>query len=105
MVLGRDRHQAAVADPHDRRGTGIVAVGLVGALVVEDPHPSRQLRRHIQHRLADRDELLRHQRPQSSSAFDRPDPRDIGSRELQQAVALMTIRTDAQLVEQHLVFV
>ena len=49
---------ANVAQRHDRRCSGVVRVCLVGAAGVEQPHPGREGRGHIQHGLAGGDELL-----------------------------------------------
>src|SRR5439155_7463007 len=63
------------------------------------------LRRHVQHRLACGDELLRQQRAQPARSLDRPHPRLIPCSKLQQSFALMTIRTHTKLLEQHLALV
>ena len=62
-MIGRsDRTQPGVSQRDDRRGPGVVRVGLVGPTRVEQPHPRRQRRRHIHDALTGGDELLREQR-------------------------------------------
>jgi hypothetical protein len=95
-----DRAQAGVSQRDDRRGTGVVRVGLVGATRVQQPHPRRQCRWHIDDTLARRDELLCQQRTQTPGSFDRPRARLERCRESQQPVALPTIRGHAQLADQ-----
>jgi len=100
-----DPAQPAVPQRHDRRGPGVVGVGLVGATSIEQPDPSRQGRRHIQHRLAGTDQLLGQQRTQPRGRLDRPGAgREAGS-ELEQPVALASIRADSQLADDSLAVV
>jgi hypothetical protein len=58
VIDGSDSPEPAVSQRHDGGGACIVGVGLVGAGRVEQPHPSRQGRRHIEHDLPGSDELL-----------------------------------------------
>lgn len=84
---------------HDRSRTSVVGIALVAAFGVEHPDPSRQLRWHIQHRLARGDELLGHQRPRAGRALDRPAARLEARREPQQPVALRTVGVDSNLAD------
>jgi hypothetical protein len=51
VVLEGHLSQPAVAQGHDGSGAGVVSVGLVAVVVVEQPHPGGHLRRHVDHRL------------------------------------------------------
>ena len=75
VIFGPDTNESPVVDRDDRGRARIVGVVLVCALVVEHPHPRRQLRRHVQHGLARGDELLCQQCAQATRSFDRPHPR------------------------------
>ena len=74
VVLGG--HLAAVLGPQrrDRHRQGIVRVVLVRVPGLQQPHPGRQLRLHVQDPLAGGDELLGQQPAQPGSALDRPGP-------------------------------
>ena len=78
-------------------------VGLVAAFGVEQPHPRRQLRWHIEHRLAGRDELLRQQRAGAGRAFDRPTPRLEPRRERAAADRVACDRAHPDLADELLV--
>jgi hypothetical protein len=53
-----DLAEPRVAQRDDRRCSGVVRICAVGAAGVEQPHPGREGRGHIQHGLAGGDELL-----------------------------------------------
>ena len=74
VVIGD--HLAADRGPQrrDRHRQGIVRVVLVRVPGLQQPHPGRQLRLHIQDPLAGGDELLGQQAPQAGGALDRPGP-------------------------------
>jgi hypothetical protein len=95
-----DGSQPGVAQRDDCCGTRIVRVRFVGLTRVQEPHPRRERRRHIHDAFAGRDELLRQERAEAAGRFDRPGPRLEPGRELQQAVALPTIRVDARLADE-----
>jgi len=57
ILLGHDP-QAGVAERHDRYGTGIVGVVLLGPGGIEHPHPGRQGGGHIHHVFTRGDQLL-----------------------------------------------
>ena len=91
--------QRVVAQRHDRRGAGVVRVALVGAPRVQQPSPGRERRRHVQDGLAGGDELLGQQRAEPAGGFDGPRPRFERRGELEQPVALSTIRGDTELAD------
>jgi hypothetical protein len=91
--------QPRMTQRHDRRRASIVAVGLVAALSVKDPNPSREPGRHIHDVFAGGDELPRQQRTNPRRALDCPTTRFEPSRERQQTVALLTIGADPDLVD------
>jgi len=66
---------------------------------VQQPHPRRQRRRHVNHGLADSDELLREQSAETAGALDRPLPRLERRCEAQQTVALIAISDESELVD------
>jgi hypothetical protein len=76
-----------------------VGVGLVGTTRIEQADPSRQGRRHIHHRLAGGDQPLGEQRTQPGRRLDRPRAGREASSELEQPVALASIRADSQLAD------
>ena len=63
VILDGDVVQVAFAEGGDRHRAGVMTVRLVGLFVVQDPHPGRQLRWHIDHALTNGDQLLGKQRP------------------------------------------
>ena len=73
---------------------------LVVTARIQQPGPRRQHRRHIDHELAARDQLLRQQRANASRAFNRPQPRFELCRPTQQPVALATIGNHRQLAHE-----
>jgi hypothetical protein len=58
VITGSDPPEPVVAHRHDGGGACIVGVGLVGAGRVEQPHPRRQARGHVEDGLTGSDELL-----------------------------------------------
>ena len=99
MILGLDLAQRLVTKRDHRRRASVVAVGLVAAARVEEPHPSRQGRRDIDDAFPGSDELLGQQRPGPCRALDGPQPRRERSRPLQQPVTLPAIGGHPKLVE------
>ena len=75
LITRVDDVQRRRAPRHDRRRTGIVGIGLVDPAALEQPHPGRQLRWHIDHMLTGADELLGEQRPQPRRPLDGPGAR------------------------------
>ena len=82
-----DRTQPRVPQRHDRHRAGVVRVGLVDAIVVQQARTRRQRRWHIEHELTDGDELLRQQGTGTGRALDRPTPRLERCHERQQLVS------------------
>jgi hypothetical protein len=99
-----DRHdvQRRGSPGHDRRRASVVGIALVDPASFQQPHPSRQLRRDIDHVLAGTDELLSQHRPQPARPLHRPGARLEPLRPGQQAAALMTIGVDTDRVEHRL---
>jgi hypothetical protein len=75
-----------------------VAIGLGALLVVQQPHPGRQRRWHVEHLLAGCDELLRQQGAGAGGALDRPHARFVAMRPVQQLLALLTVGGHRHLV-------
>ncbi len=69
-------HRAAGPGPQrrDRDGQRVVRVVLVRVAGLQQPDPGRQLRLHVQHPLADGDELLGQQVTEPGSALHGPGP-------------------------------
>jgi hypothetical protein len=74
VVLGEHRAPGRGPQRRDRHRPGIVGVVLVGVTGLQQPHPGRQLGRHIQHLLTGSDQLLGQQMPQPGRALHRPGP-------------------------------
>ena len=55
-------------------GAGVVGIGLIAVVVVQQPHPGGQLRGHVDHGLAASDELLGQQRARPRRPFNGPQP-------------------------------
>jgi hypothetical protein len=105
VILECDDPQFRVSQRHDRSGSSVVRVGLVAARVVEEPHPRREGRRHVEDLLAGGDELLCQQRAGAGRAFDSPTPRFEARGERQRSISLRTIRVHADLAHELLVTV
>ena len=99
MVLAG--HLAAGPGPQrrDRRGQGIVRVVLIGIASLQQPHPGRQLRLHVQDPLTGGDELLGQQVAQPGSAFDRPGPLWPRRRPLRELPGLRSRGADPDLAQ------
>ena len=95
LVKAGDDVQARVVPSDNRCRAGIVGVGLVDPTVLEQAHPRRQLRWHINDMLAGGDELLGEQRAHPGRPLDRPRPRREPYRPRQQSFALITVGDDA----------
>jgi hypothetical protein len=74
-------------------------VVLVGVPGLQQPHPRRQLRVHIQDPLASSDQLLGEQVTQATSALDRPGPLPPRRRPLDQLAGLRSRGPDPQLTQ------
>jgi hypothetical protein len=72
-VIGQ-HPQVLGADRHHRNSVRIVCVGLSVVPGVEQPRPSRQLGRHIDHLFTVREQLLRQRPARAVAAFDSPHP-------------------------------
>ena len=69
-----------------------MTIVLVGLFIVQDPHPGRQLRWHIDHSLAGGEQLLSQQRASAGRALDRPQPWCEPDGPVQQPLPLAAIR-------------
>ena len=98
LILDADTTQAGHALRHDRHRTSVVPVGLAALLVVQQAHPCRQRRRHINHVFTDRDELFREQGARAAGTLDRPQARLILGGPRQQSLALLTVGDHGELV-------
>jgi len=105
VVLNSHGAQASMAHGHHRSRACIMRVGLVAAPAVEQPCPSRQLGRHVQHPLARTHQLLGQQRACARRALDRPDVRLEALGEGQQPISLQAIGADAELTDELLMTV
>ena len=91
VVLDADLSQPSVAQGDDGGGAGVVAIGLVAVVVVQQPHPGGQFWWHVDHLLAGRDELLGEQRPGPGGTLDSPPPRRELARPVQQSLSLLAV--------------
>ena len=96
MVLEADLSQPSVAQGDDGGRAGVVAVGLVAVIVVQQSHPGGQLRWHVDHLLAGGDELLGEQRAGPGGALDGPQPRREPVRPAQQSLSLLSVSRQLQ---------
>jgi hypothetical protein len=74
MILGEHRALGRGPQCGDRHREGVIRVVLAGVPGLQQPHPGRQLGRHVQHLLTGGDQLLRQQAPQPGGALHRPGP-------------------------------
>jgi hypothetical protein len=65
----------------------------------EQPHPRRQGRRHVEHRLAGGDQLLCQQRAEPRGRLDGPAAGGEAGGEFEQLVWLLSVRADSQLAD------
>ena len=91
VVLEADRSQSAVAQSDDGGGAGVMALGLVAVVVVQQPHPRGQRGRHIHHTFPGGDELLGEQRAGPRGAPHGPQPRCEPARPVQRPLSLVTV--------------
>jgi hypothetical protein len=96
VVLEADLSQPRVAEGDDGSRAGIVAVGLVTVVVVQQPHTGSKLRWHVDHLLAGGDELLGEQRPGPGGALNGPQPRHEPVRPVQQTLSLLSVSRQVQ---------
>ncbi len=73
-VLPSYRRQVRRPQRGDRHRPGVVGIRLVRLAGPQHPHPGRQHRRHIHHRLASGDQLLRQQVAEPAGGLDCPHP-------------------------------
>ena len=99
LITRGNNVQSRSAPRHDRCRTGIVRIGLVDPATLEQPHPRRQLRWHIDHLLAGADELLGEHRTHPRRSLDSPGARLEPCRPLQQPASLMPIGVDTDRVD------
>jgi hypothetical protein len=104
-ILETDSLQSVVTQRDDRCRAGIVAVGLVAVVVVQEPDACRQPRRDVDDWLAGGDELLSEQRTCSGRTLDRPQPRRERSRPIQQVLTLLVVGREPQHREYALIAV
>src|SRR6266849_2372794 len=74
VVLATDTPKIALALGHPGHAGRVDAVGLAPVAPSEQASPRRQGRRHVQHRLLARDELLRQEVAETGGALHRPGP-------------------------------
>lgn len=87
----RPTRRSCLWQSDDGGGAGIVGVGLVTVVVVQQPHPGGQLRWHVDHHLAGCDELLGEQRAGPAGALNGPPPRHEPVRPAQQVLSLLAV--------------
>jgi hypothetical protein len=88
MIVGPDLAAGSRTQRRDRHGPGIVRVVLADIAGGQQPDPGTQLRLHVQHALARRDELLGQQVTQAAGALDGPGPLGPARRPLHQLAGL-----------------
>ena len=96
MVLEADLSQPGVAQGDDGSRAGVVRVGLVAVVVVQQAHPGGQLRWHVEHLLAGDDELPRQQSAGPGGALNSPYPWFEPGRPAQQPLSLLAIGGQSQ---------
>jgi hypothetical protein len=74
LVVGHHLAQTRRADRDHRDRAGIARVVLAAVPDIEDPGPSRELRRHVEHSLAVGNQALRELHPDAAGALHRPGP-------------------------------
>ena len=73
-VIDHHEAQTAAAQAGHSHAVGVDRVGFAALTGVEHPHPGGQLGRHVQHRLAVRDQALGDMPADPSATLDCPDP-------------------------------
>ena len=98
MLDQQPAHRDVISPTHHRQGrrpqrgdgdrAGVVRIALGGLAGAQHPHPRRQRRRHVQHRLPGGDELLGEQIAHPTGRLHRPRPRPDTVSPLQQLAHL-----------------
>jgi hypothetical protein len=97
VVLEGNRTQVPVPQRDDRSRAGVVRIGVFLVTRVQQSHPCRKCRRHVQHRLTRADELLRQQCAVTGRALHGPQSRVELRRPAQQSVASSAIGAHQEL--------
>lgn len=98
-IVGLDRPQPGRAQRNQRNRVGIDRIGLAAVACREPPSLRRQLRRHVDHRLAGGHKSLRDVTPDTRAALHGPDTARVSTARGQQVPEPIAVRgepTDAQ---------
>ena len=102
VIVAADVFEGSGPQGGHRHRAGVVGVVLVGLPAGQQPHPGRQLGRHVHDVLPGGDKLLGQQVTQAARPFDRPRPLPERHRPVEQPLDLASAGPDLHLAERPL---